>query len=89
MKAKLRIRGRVQGVFFRETARQQAVDLGLLGWVKNHPDGSVEAWVEGSPEGVRAFMDWSKRGPDGARVEEVQVEDCTETWAFRDFRVLR
>jgi acylphosphatase len=70
----VRIRGRVQGVFFRAEARVRAESLGLAGWVRNAPDGSVEAEFEGDEERVESMLGWCRRGPSGANVDDVQVE---------------
>lgn len=68
------IRGKVQGVGFRYFARTQAEALGVGGWVRNLADGrTLEAHLEGSPEGVREAAEWIGRGPIGARVESVEV----------------
>jgi acylphosphatase len=74
---RVRIRGRVQGVFFRAEARARAESLGLGGWVRNDPDGSVTAVFEGDPERVESMIEWCRRGPGGARVEEVEVSEET------------
>ena len=68
------IRGRVQGVFFRAEARARAESLGLAGWIRNAEDGSVEAVFEGDEERVRSMVEWCRRGPAGARVEDVEAE---------------
>jgi acylphosphatase len=68
------VRGRVQGVFFRAEARARADSLGLAGWIRNLPDGSVEALFEGEPELVESMVAWCRRGPSGAAVEQVVVE---------------
>jgi acylphosphatase len=73
----LRIHGRVQGVWFRESMRLEAERLNVAGWVRNTPDGAVEAVVQGSPEAVAALIAWAKRGPPQARVERVEVADAT------------
>ena len=70
----VRIRGRVQGVFFRAEARTRAESLGLSGWVRNAEDGSVEAVFEGDEERVQSMVDWCGRGPSGASVDDVEVE---------------
>ena len=70
----VRIHGRVQGVFFRADARARAESLGLAGWIRNAADGSVEAVFEGDEERVRSMVDWCRRGPSGARVDDVEVE---------------
>lgn len=67
------VRGRVQGVFFRADMRERARSLGLAGWVRNNPDGSVEAAVEGPAERVEALVRWCHRGPAGAVVEGVET----------------
>jgi acylphosphatase len=67
--------GRVQGVFFRETCRREAVRRGVAGWVTNQPDGSVEAVFEGADEEVDAMVAWTRHGPRSARVDGVTVHD--------------
>jgi acylphosphatase len=69
------VTGRVQGVFYRDTARREAERRGVAGWVRNRPDGSVEALFEGSPEAVDQMVDWARRGPRGADVDAVEVSD--------------
>ena len=69
---RLRIEGRVQGVWFRESMRREAVALGLTGWVRNRLDGSVEATIEGSAQAVQAMTEWARRGPGRADVQRVQ-----------------
>ena len=64
----------MQGVFFRADARARAESLGLAGWIRNANDGSVEAVFEGDEERVRSMVEWCRRGPAGARVEDVEVE---------------
>lgn len=72
--AHLKIAGRVQGVYYRASAVQQAQQLRLSGWVINCPDGSVEAWAEGPKENVERFIAWCRQGPPGARVANLGVE---------------
>jgi acylphosphatase len=69
------VHGRVQGVFFRDTTRRQAASRGLVGWVRNLPDGTVEAVFEGRPEAVEALLSFCREGPRGARVERVEVSE--------------
>lgn len=66
----------MQGVFFRSDARQRAQSLGLAGWVRNNTDGTVEAVFEGDRERVESMVEWCRRGPSGALVDDVDV-----TWA--------
>jgi acylphosphatase len=67
------VRGAVQGVFFRAETRDRARSLGLAGWVRNAADGTVEAAFEGEDDRVDSIVEWCRRGPAGARVEEVDV----------------
>jgi acylphosphatase len=82
---RVRVRGRVQGVFFRAETRGRAESLGLAGWVRNAADGSVEAIFEGEPERVESMVEWCRRGPDGAIVDEVETafEEPTRESGFR------
>ena len=66
--------GFVQGVFFRAEARNRARSLGLSGWVRNEPDGSVAAVFEGERERVESMVEWCRHGPRGAGVEDVRVQ---------------
>ena len=70
-----RITGRVQGVCFRASTRDEAALLGLRGWVRNQSDGSVEACFIGPPDDVEAMLSWCRRGPTLARVRDVQVRE--------------
>ena len=74
MRLRLRIHGRVQGVFFRYHARERAHSLGLSGWVRNRPDGSVEAVVEGPRDAVERFVAWAHQGPPSAEVDRVEAD---------------
>jgi acylphosphatase len=73
-RAHVQVRGRVQGVFFRAEARARAESLGVAGWIRNAPDGSVEAVFEGNEQRVDSMVEWCRRGPSGAQVDEVAVE---------------
>jgi len=81
----LQIFGRVQGVGFRESMRQEAERLGVTGWVCNRADGSVEAVIQGSTEAVNALLDWVKIGPSMARVERVIVSESAAHDHFNHF----
>lgn len=67
------VQGHVQGVFFRETTRRRALSCDVAGWVRNLPDGSVEAVFEGEREAVERLVDFMREGPRGARVDWVDV----------------
>jgi acylphosphatase len=67
------VSGRVQGVWFRESCRREADARGVAGWVRNCPDGKVEAAFEGEPDAVEALVGWCSIGPNGARVVRVEV----------------
>lgn len=73
----LTISGVVQGVSYRQSTVEAARARDVAGWVRNLPDGSVEAWLEGAPEAVAALIDWCRRGPPHARVDDVAVRDVT------------
>ena len=73
-RARVSVSGRVQGVFFRDSAREKAEGLGLSGWVKNTPDGRVEALFEGPSEKVREMVEWCERGPSQASVDSVDTD---------------
>jgi acylphosphatase len=77
----VRIRGMVQGVSFRAYTRQQAEGLGVTGWIRNEPDGSVGGHFEGAPHAVDALVAWCGHGPSYAEVEHVEVSDGTVTGA--------
>jgi len=70
------VHGRVQGVFFRDSTRRRAASRGVTGWVRNRPDGTVEALFEGEPEAVDALVAFVREGPRGAVVERVEVAEA-------------
>lgn len=76
IRRRLRITGRVQGVFFRATTRDAARRAGATGWVRNDPDGAVTAEVQGPPGAVDAVVDVVRRGPAQAQVDDVEVADA-------------
>lgn len=85
----LRITGKVQGVFYRASFREQAEALGIRGRVRNEPDGSVYAEIESTDEqALQRLVAWARRGPAQARVEEVEVK-AAEQRQYRDFRIER
>lgn len=71
---RLVVTGRVQGVFFRASTRDRARDAGVAGWVRNRPDGAVEAHLEGPTDAVQAVESWMHAGPQRARVADVDAE---------------
>ena len=83
---RIRIKGLVHGVSFRSSMAQTASNLGVRGWVRNLPDGSVEAFLEGDERNVKRVLDWAKVGPPRARVDKVVVE-VTAPRNHRDFRI--
>jgi acylphosphatase len=83
----LLIRGRVQGVWFRASARAEAQALSLAGWARNRPDGAVELVAEGPSETLERLIAWCRKGPPLARVDEVQIERGPASGEFRGFEV--
>lgn len=69
------VNGRVQGVFFRDSTRQQAREHGVAGWVSNRSDGAVEAVLEGTPGAVERVLSFVRTGPPHARVQDVDVRE--------------
>jgi acylphosphatase len=88
-RVELTIKGRVQGVFYRASARDEAERLGLKGLVRNLPDGSVEAIAEGEHEQLEEFIAWCRRGPPLAEVEEALIRWTESSGQFISFRVSR
>ncbi len=87
IRAKIYISGRVQGVFFRMSAKLEAEKLGVAGWARNLDDGSVEVMAEGDRENVDEFIKWCKSGPPFAKVEKVEVEEQKGLEGFGDFSI--
>jgi acylphosphatase len=85
----LRISGLVQGVSYRASTRDAALELGVRGWVRNLANGDVEALAEAEPQVIERFITWCHRGPDEARVTGVQVADATVTEPLSGFEVRR
>jgi len=85
---RLTIKGKVQGVFYRATAKDVADLLGIKGWVKNLPDDNVEIRATASEEILQKFIAWCKHGPPKARVDEVIVEELGLE-EFKGFKILR
>lgn len=74
IRADVVVSGRVQGVFFRAATHETAQQLGVNGWVRNLPDGRVEAVFEGPQDAVEAMINWCHKGSSGAQVIDVEVE---------------
>ncbi|MDR0452933.1 MAG: acylphosphatase [Treponema sp.] len=82
-----RVDGRVQGVGFRYTCLCEGRRLGLSGWVRNNPDGSVEVWAEGPEARLDALIEWLRHGPPYARVDSLDYERRAPLGAYRGFTV--
>jgi acylphosphatase len=82
------VRGRVQGVYFRAATQREARRLGLTGWVRNRPDGSVEMLAEGDEDSVKELASWANHGPSAARVEHVDIRWRGYTGEFPEFAIV-
>ena len=87
VRAHVFVSGRVQGVFFRSETRYEAKKHGVTGWVRNLPDGRVEAVFEGEEEAVKKLVDFCKHGPSGARVTGIDVKWEAYKGEFKDFKI--
>jgi acylphosphatase len=87
IRAHVIITGRVQGVAFRADTRWSAQQIGVSGWVRNRPDGSVEAVIEGERKRVEEMLAWCRRGPALARVDEMKLEWEPYTGEFERFNI--
>jgi acylphosphatase len=81
--------GIVQGVFFRANTRREALRLGLQGWVRNLPEGTVEAWVEGNPEDIDRLVEVMRTVVPLAQVDRVDREDNPFTGDYTSFEIVR
>ena len=88
-RARIKIHGRVQGVYYRASMAQQAAQLRIVGWVRNCEDGSVEAVAEGNRGAIDALLSWCRHGPAGARVDNVDVLWETAAGGFDRFGIRR
>ena len=82
---RLRISGRVQGVFFRESMRLRAEQLQVTGWVRNCADGTVDAIAQGDAFMVGRLIEWAQRGPDSAKVDRVELESVDDELHYTIF----
>ncbi|MCJ7810451.1 MAG: acylphosphatase [Desulfobulbaceae bacterium] len=82
------VKGRVQGVWFRETTRREAVSLGISGWVRNLSDGTVEVLAEGGEDDMTEFVSWCHKGPSSANVKQIIKKE--EEWQneFSSFEII-
>ncbi|MDH5782196.1 MAG: acylphosphatase [Candidatus Bathyarchaeota archaeon] len=87
VRAHVYVSGRVQAVFFRSETQDEAVRHDVTGWVRNLPDGRVEAVFEGEKENVGKLIEFCRRGPPGARVANVEVSWETYTGEFKNFKI--
>ncbi len=87
VRAHIFVSGRVQGVFFRSTAKEWAGELGVKGWIRNLYDGRVEAVIEGEKEMVEEMIELLKKGPPLALVENVEIHMEEYRNEFKDFRI--
>ena len=82
---RLLVTGKVQGVYFRFNMQQVAMKNSVVGWVRNLPDGNVEALLEGNKEDINQVVRWSKIGPENARVDQVKMDYGQYTGEYKDF----
>ena len=85
---RLTIKGKVQGVFYRATAKDVAEMLGIKGWVRNLPDNNVEITATAAENVLQKFIGWCKQGPPKAKVDEVIIDEL-DLQEFNDFRINR
>jgi acylphosphatase len=81
--------GIVQGVYFRMNTQRQARKLGLRGWVRNLPDGTVEAWIEGERPAIGSLIEFCSNGIPGAQVDMVDMEESEVTGDYPTFEIVR
>lgn len=84
----VRVFGKVQGVYFRQSTLTKAQELGIKGWVKNEPDGSVSAELEGEEAHISKMLEWMKKGPERASVDNLQISQG-KVRDYQDFRIIR
>lgn len=87
-RARIFVSGRVQGVFYRDNTRRWASSMGLTGWVRNLPDGRVEALAEGNRENILELIERMREGPPMAWVESAEVSWEDYKGEFYDFRII-
>jgi len=82
------VRGKVQGVFFRQALKVMAIKNNVTGWVRNLDDGRVEALLEGDIDAINAVIEWAHGGPANSRVDDVEIKNEVFKDEFTDFEVL-
>ena len=87
-RVRLVVRGKVQGVFFRQALKVMAIKNNITGWVRNLDDGSVEALLEGDIDDVNAIVEWAHGGPANSRVDDVEIKNEDFKDKFTAFEVL-
>ena len=85
---RLLVNGKVQGVYFRLTMQQIATKNSVFGWVRNLADGRVESELEGNKEDVEKIIEWCKKGPENARVDDLKIDYLEYNGKFADFVIL-
>lgn len=88
MTVRVFILGKVQGVFFRKSAKDIADSMGVVGWIRNNRDGSVESLATGEKASLNTYIKWCRKGPGLARVEKVEVESLGVEEQFDSFEII-
>lgn len=84
----IKMHGRVQGVFFRDSAKKEAEKMGLGGFARNEPDGSVYIEAEGEEEKLKKFLEWCRQGSPSSRVEKAEESWSSEIRNFKEFEAI-
>ncbi|RZS95111.1 acylphosphatase [Cecembia calidifontis] len=88
MNRRIKVHGKVQGVFFRKNTQQKALELDLKGWVKNEDDGTVSLEIEGELHSILAMQSWLRLGPPNSQVEYLEISQGEEQ-GYQDFLILQ
>ena len=81
------ISGKVQGVWYRASAQDKAISLGLKGWVKNHGHSEVHVWVQGNKDAIQSFVTWCHDGPRSAEVQSVSEKTVSPQTELKEFSI--
>ena len=84
---KLRVTGRVQGVYYRASTQERARNLGLSGWIRNTRDGAVELEAEGPASAIEKLVEWCRQGPPAARVRDVEIDSLEPVGESTGFQI--